>query len=58
MDEVENVAARDATWVTPKLVGEVVHGDWSPAGHLRHASWRGLRPDKDPAEVVLETVAD
>ena len=58
VDEVEKVAARDATWVTPKLVGEVVHGDWSPAGHLRHASWRGLRPDKDPGEVVLETVAD
>jgi len=58
VNEVEKVAARDATWVTPKLVGEVVYGDWSPAGHLRHASWRGLRPDKDPAEVVIEGVAD
>ncbi|MCL3837980.1 ATP-dependent DNA ligase [Aeromicrobium duanguangcaii] len=54
VDEVESAAARDATWVTPKVVGEVVYGDWSPAGHLRHASWRGLRPDKDAAEVVLE----
>jgi bifunctional non-homologous end joining protein LigD len=23
-------------------------------GHLRHPSWRGLRPDKSPAEVVFE----
>jgi bifunctional non-homologous end joining protein LigD len=58
VDEVEKAASRDATWVTPKLVGEVVHGDWSPAGLLRHASWRGLRPDKDPSEVVIEAVAD
>jgi len=58
VDEVEAVAARDATWTTPTLVGEVVFGDWSPAGHLRHASWRGLRPDKDAAEVVLEAATD
>ncbi|WP_313405465.1 ATP-dependent DNA ligase [Aeromicrobium sp.] len=58
VDEVEKAASRDATWVTPKLVGEVVHGDWSPAGLLRHASWRGLRPDKDPSEVVIEAAAD
>ncbi|MFO6452104.1 MULTISPECIES: ATP-dependent DNA ligase [unclassified Aeromicrobium] len=58
VDEVESVASRDATWVTPRLVGEVVFGDWSPAGHLRHASWRGLRPDKDAADVVLEGTAE
>lgn len=58
VDEVETAASRDATWVTPRTVGEVVYGDWSPAGHLRHASWRGLRPDKDAADVVLEVAAD
>lgn len=58
VDEVESAASRDATWVTPRLVGEVVYGDWSPAGHLRHASWRGLRPDKDAADVVLESAAE
>ncbi|MBA4607324.1 ATP-dependent DNA ligase [Aeromicrobium sp. Marseille-Q0843] len=58
VDDVETAASRDATWTTPKLVGEVVYGDWSPAGHLRHASWRGLRPDKDAADVVLETPAE
>ncbi len=55
VDDVERAAADGATWVTPKVVGEVVFGDWSANGHLRHASWRGLRPDKPAAEVVIET---
>ncbi len=55
VDEVEAAASGDATWVTPKVVGEVVHGDWSDAGRLRHASWRGLRPDKEAADVLVET---
>lgn len=54
VDEVETAAAKDATWVAPDVVGEVVHGDWSPGGRLRHASWRGLRADKAPADVVVE----
>ncbi|MGH8826350.1 MAG: DNA ligase, partial [Jiangellaceae bacterium] len=47
--------ARDAHWVTPKLVGEVVFGEWTRDGRLRQPSWRGLRPDKSPTEVVRET---
>jgi bifunctional non-homologous end joining protein LigD len=58
VDEVETAASRDATWVTPRVVGEVVYGDWSSGGSLRHASWRGLRPDKDPADVVIEGRAE
>jgi bifunctional non-homologous end joining protein LigD len=49
------LAARDAAgvhWVEPLLVGEVRFGDWTRDGRLRHPVWRGLRPDKDPAEVV------
>lgn len=46
--------ARDARWVRPELVGEVVFTEWTPDGRLRHPSWRGLRPDKAPAEVVRE----
>lgn len=53
-DEVEREAADTATWVTPRVVGEVAYGDWSTQGRLRHASWRGLREDKLAAEVVLE----
>src|SRR5690606_17078629 len=46
--------ARDAQWVEPSLVGEVEFGNWTPGGILRHARWRGLRPDKSAGEVVIE----
>jgi bifunctional non-homologous end joining protein LigD len=46
---------RDAHWVEPSLVGEVAFTDWTGDGRLRHPSWRGLRPDKEPAEVVRES---
>jgi bifunctional non-homologous end joining protein LigD len=47
--------ARDAHWVRPELVGEVVFGEWTRDGRLRQPSWRGLRPDKSPDEVVRES---
>ncbi|MEH3034519.1 MAG: ATP-dependent DNA ligase, partial [Aeromicrobium erythreum] len=40
--------AREAHWVTPRVVGEVSFGEWTPSGHLRHPVWRGLRPDRSP----------
>jgi len=46
--------ARDARWVTPRLVGEVAYTEWTPEGRIRHPSWRGLRPDKSPSDVVRE----
>ncbi len=45
---------RDATWVTPRLVGEVRYSEWTPDGNLRHPVWRGLRPDKAAKEVRRE----
>jgi bifunctional non-homologous end joining protein LigD len=48
------IEAPDPTWVTPKLVGEVAYREWTSAGRLRHPTWRGLRPDKKPDEVVRE----
>jgi bifunctional non-homologous end joining protein LigD len=47
--------AKDAHWVTPKLVGEVTFTEWTGDGRLRHPSWRGFRPDKSPEEVVRES---
>jgi bifunctional non-homologous end joining protein LigD len=47
--------AKDAHWVTPELVGEVAFTEWTREGRLRHPTWRGLRPDKSPAEVVRES---
>jgi bifunctional non-homologous end joining protein LigD len=38
----------------PELVGEVRYSEWTSDGRLRHPSWRGLRPDKQPADVVRE----
>lgn len=46
--------ARDALWVRPELVGEVEYGEFTPGGILRHPRWRGLRPDKSPADVRRE----
>ncbi|BCB75773.1 hypothetical protein GCM10022251_26330 [Phytohabitans flavus] len=46
--------ARDATWVEPRLVGDVAYRTLSPEGRLRHPSWRGLRTDKEPREVRAE----
>lgn len=52
-DEVPPAEARGARWVEPVLVGEVVYRTLTGDHRLRHAAWRGLRPDRDPDEVVL-----
>jgi len=46
--------AGSAHFVRPELVGEVEFGEWTRAGRLRHPTWRGLRPDKAPQDVVVE----
>lgn len=48
---------RHATWVRPELVAEVTYNEWPEGGSLRHASFKGLREDKAPAEVAREAVA-
>jgi bifunctional non-homologous end joining protein LigD len=49
--DVPKPDARVAHWVRPELVGEVAFRTWTPDARLRHPSWRGLRPDKEPHEV-------
>lgn len=44
-----------AVWVDPELVGEVRFTGWTRAGRLRQPSWRGLRPDKSPEDVLRES---
>jgi bifunctional non-homologous end joining protein LigD len=46
--------ARYARWVEPVLVAEIAFSDWTRSGRLRAPSYKGLRDDKDPAEVVRE----
>jgi bifunctional non-homologous end joining protein LigD len=36
------------------LVAEVEFADWTKSGRLRAASYKGLRDDKEPGEVVRE----
>lgn len=54
--EVPAEHARPAVWVDPELVIEVSFTGWTRAGRMRAPSYRGLRTDKDPAEVARETL--
>ena len=42
-------------YVRPDLVAEVEFRGWTGDGHLRHASFRGLREDKPAQDVVRES---
>lgn len=53
--DVPSADARDASWVSPALVGEVRFAEWTDTGRLRQASWRGWRPDKDADQVRRES---
>ena len=48
------VRIRGAHWVEPRLVAAVAFTEWTGDGRLRHPSYQGLRPDKDPRTVVRE----
>lgn len=45
---------RDARFVAPELVAEVELSEWTRDGILRQATFKGLRDDRPPAEVVRE----
>jgi bifunctional non-homologous end joining protein LigD len=47
--------ARTAVWVEPRLVIDVAFGSWTRAGRMRAPTYKGLRDDKEPADVVRET---
>ena len=42
----------------PRLVVEVAFTEWTTSGRLRAPAYKGLRDDKDPADVVREPEAD
>jgi bifunctional non-homologous end joining protein LigD len=46
--------AKEAVFAEPDLVAEVEFSEWTSQGMLRHPSYRGLRTDKRPREVVRE----
>jgi bifunctional non-homologous end joining protein LigD len=39
-------------WVQPELVAQIEFTEWTPDGHLRSATFVGLREDKAPRDVV------
>src|SRR4051812_2470565 len=51
---VPRMYAKDAVWVEPQLVAEVDYTEWTKDGRLRHPSYKGLRADYDPKDVVRE----
>ncbi|HEX4816770.1 MAG TPA: non-homologous end-joining DNA ligase [Nonomuraea sp.] len=48
--------ARDAHWVEPRIVGEVQYAEVTGDGMLRHPSWRGLRPDREPTDADTDEI--
>lgn len=48
------VDKKGATFVEPRYVAEFEFTEWTSDGKLRHPSYKGLREDKDPREVVRE----
>ena len=55
--EAPRAAVRGAHWIEPKLVAEIAYTEMTDEGVLRHPSYLGLREDKKPEAVVLETEA-
>jgi bifunctional non-homologous end joining protein LigD len=51
---VDRRAEPGAHWVEPVLVAEVEYTEWTNAGTLRHPVYKGLRDDKDAADVHRE----
>ncbi|SOD63308.1 bifunctional non-homologous end joining protein LigD [Streptomyces zhaozhouensis] len=52
-ERLPTARTRVARWVEPRLVGEVAFRAWTREGRLRQPSWRGARPDRDPAAARL-----
>jgi bifunctional non-homologous end joining protein LigD len=47
-------AAQSPHWVHPRLVVEVAFAEWTPAGHIRHASFVAVRGDKAARTITRE----
>jgi bifunctional non-homologous end joining protein LigD len=57
-EEVPALIAKNARWVTPKLVAEVAFAEFTSDGAVRHGAYLGLRGDKPATAVATERADD
>jgi len=53
-DEGDSPHGPDVHWVKPRLVAEIVFGEWTQNGLLRQPRFEGLRVDKSPNDIRRE----
>lgn len=46
------------TWLEPELIAEIKFAEWTKDNLLRHASFKGIRTDKNPKNIRREKVAE
>ncbi|HEY6488758.1 MAG: DNA ligase D [Terracidiphilus sp.] len=56
-EKLPSEARRNVLWVKPKLVAQVAFSTWTKDELVRQASFKGLREEKPPKEVVRESTA-
>ncbi len=54
-DKLTSVEKKDVVFLKPELVAEVEFRGWTADSHIRHATYRGLREDKQATDVIRET---
>ncbi len=53
--DVDKTASRHVRWLKPDLVAEIAFAEFTASGSVRHASFLGLRSDKEAKDVTPET---
>jgi bifunctional non-homologous end joining protein LigD len=54
-ERLTSLARKGVVWVEPNLVADVDYRGWTADEQLRHASFKGLREDKEAHSVVRES---